>query len=104
IHQRHDCNRPVNLQKSVMPVAWTRNYHIPGGKDGKAFATTMGAAIDFLSEDLRRLLVNACFWAVGMEKQIPEKANVDFVNEYKPTMFGPELFRKGGFPSKYEMK
>ncbi|MFI5192662.1 MAG: ThuA domain-containing protein [Chitinophagales bacterium] len=95
---------PVNLQKSVMPVAWTRTYRIPGGKEGKAFATTMGAAIDFLSEDLRRLLVNACFWAVGMEKQIPEKANVDFVNEYKPTMFGPELFRKGGFPSKYEMK
>ncbi|HZK62667.1 MAG TPA: ThuA domain-containing protein, partial [Puia sp.] len=74
---------PVNLQKSVMPAAWTRAYRIPGGKEGKAFATTMGAAIDFLSEDLRRLLVNACFWAVGMEKQIPEKANVDFVNEYK---------------------
>ncbi len=95
---------PVNLQISIMPVAWTRTYRIPGGKEGKAFATTMGAAIDFLNEDLRRLLVNACFWAVGMGKQIPEKANVDFVNEYKPTMFGPELFRKGGFPSKYEMK
>ncbi|MDP4214304.1 MAG: ThuA domain-containing protein [Bacteroidota bacterium] len=95
---------PVNLQKSIMPVAWTRTYRIPGGKEGKAFATTMGAAIDFLNEDLRRLLVNACFWAVGMEKQIPEKANVDFVSEYKPTMFGLELFRKGNLPSKYEMK
>ncbi|MDP4130251.1 MAG: hypothetical protein Q8939_08825, partial [Bacteroidota bacterium] len=95
---------PVNLQKSIMPVAWTRTYRIPGGKEGKAFATTMGAAIDFLNEDLRRLLVNACFWAVGMEKQIPEKADVDFVSEYNPTMFGLELFRKGCLPSKYEMK
>jgi type 1 glutamine amidotransferase len=95
---------PVNLQKSIMPVAWTRTYSVPGGKKGRAFASTMGASIDLLNEDLRRLLVNACFWATGLEKQIPEKADVDFVTEYHPTMFGPELFKKGSFPSKYELK
>ncbi|MDR3711952.1 MAG: ThuA domain-containing protein [Puia sp.] len=94
---------PVNLQKSVMPVAWTRDYRIPGGRPGRAFATTMGAAIDFLNEDLRRLFVNACFWALGLEKQIPERADVGFISEYKPTMFGPELFQKGSLPSKYEL-
>jgi len=95
---------PANLEKSIMPVAWTRPYIIPGGKQGIAFATTMGAAIDFLSEDLRRLLVNASFWAVGLQNQIPEKANVDFVTEYKPTMFSPELFKKGKQPADFELK
>lgn len=95
---------PVNLDKSVMPVAWTRTYSIPGGSKGRAFATTMGAAIDLQNEDLRRLLVNACFWATGLEASTPEKADVNFISEYKPTMFSPDLFRKGSFPSKYELK
>jgi len=95
---------PVNLDKSIMPVAWTRTYSIPGGSKGKAFATTMGASIDLQNEDLRRLLVNACFWGTGLEKQTPEKADVSFITEYHPTMFSPDLFKKGSFPSKYELK
>lgn len=95
---------PVNLEKSIMPVAWTNTYTSEKGNKGKVFVTTMGASIDLLSEDLRRLLVNACFWAVGMEKQIPDKADVSLLSEYKPTMFSTELFKKGMYPSKYEMK
>ncbi len=95
---------PINLDKSLMPVAWTREYTAPNGKKGRVFATTMGASIDLASEDLRRLVVNACFWATGLEDKIPEKANVDYVSEYKPTMFGFESFKKGTFPSKYELK
>ena len=95
---------PVNLQKSVMPVAWTRSYQVPGGREGLAFATTMGAAVDLQSEDLRRLLVNACFWAVGMEKQIPARAEVNYISAYRPTMFGPELFRRGSLPARYAWK
>src|SRR5688572_22638668 len=34
---------PVNTNKSLMPVAWTRSYSAPSGKKGKVFATTMGA-------------------------------------------------------------
>ncbi len=95
---------PPNLDKAVMPVAWTRTYKIPGGQEGRAFATTMGAAVDFQDEDLRRLFVNACLWGVGLEKQIPEKANVDFVNPFKPTVFGFDGYIKGCFPSKYATK
>lgn len=95
---------PVNLEKSIMPVAWTRNYQIPGGKKGKAFTTTMGAAVDFLNEDLRRLIVNACFWATGLADKIPAKADVSFIVAYEPTMFGFESFKKGPLPSKYELK
>lgn len=95
---------PVNLEKSIMPVAWTRNYQIPGGKKGKAFTTTMGAAVDLLNEDLRRLIVNACFWATGLEEKIPAKADVSFITPYEPTMFGFDSFKKGPLPSKYELK
>lgn len=92
---------PINPDKEALPVAWTRVYQVPGGQKGKAFATTMGASIDLLNEDLRRLLVNACFWAVG--QQIPEKADVAFVSPYQPTMFGFDSFKKGTFPADYKL-
>jgi len=95
---------PVNLSKSIMPVAWTRSYTGTNGESGRVFTTTMGASVDLVNEDLRRLIVNGCFWAMGMEKQIPEKANVDFISEFKPTMFGFGLFKKGLFPSQFELK
>jgi hypothetical protein len=71
----------------MMPVAWSKTYKTKGGKTGKSFTTTMGASQDFESEGLRRLLVNACYWAVGMEDRIPEKSKVDIVGEFKPRPF-----------------
>jgi len=92
---------PVNEDKEALPVAWTRTYALEGGKEGKAFATTMGASVDLVNEDLRRLLVNACFWAVG--QPVPEKADVAFVSPYQPTMFGFDSFKKGKFPADYRL-
>jgi hypothetical protein len=45
-------------------------------KTNKILTTTMGAAVDLESEGLRRLIVNGCYWAVGLENKIPAKANV----------------------------
>ena len=42
----------------------------------------MGASQDLANEGLRRLVVNACYWAVGMEDQIPPKSDVDLVGHY----------------------
>jgi type 1 glutamine amidotransferase len=95
---------PPNLRKSIMPVAWTTTYELQPGKKGRVFASTMGASIDLLNEDLRRLFVNACYWTVGLENEIPKKADVGFVTPYRPTMFGFDLFKKGTYPSKYVMK
>ncbi len=94
---------PINTEKEALPVAWTRNYTVPGGKEGKAFATTMGASVDLVNEDLRRLLVNACFWAVGLEQQIPDRADVSLVSPYEPTMFGFDSFEKGKVPADYRL-
>jgi hypothetical protein len=47
------------------------------------------------NEDLRRLLVNAAYWAAGLEAQIQAKADVDYVGEYKPNWFGFGKFKPG---------
>lgn len=72
----------------TMPVAWIKNYTGEWGKTSRVFCTTMGASVDFLNADLRRLFVNACYWCLGMENQIPPKSRVDYAGSYDPTFFG----------------
>lgn len=83
----------------MMPVAWTRSYRGESGKAARVFATTMGAADDLESEAFRRLLVNAAYWAVGFEKRIPAKANVDYVGEYRPHPFSWRDYVRGVKPA-----
>lgn len=90
-----DAKAPLMWEKSVMPIAWTKPYQIEGGKAGMAFASTLGASLDFQSEDMRRLVVNASFWLLGMSGTITPDLNVDFVGDYQPTKFGFDTFRKG---------
>jgi len=82
----------------MMPIAWTKSYQAPGGKPGRSFTTTMGASQDLASEGLRRLLVNACYWALGMEEQIPEKSNVEIVGTFEPLPFKHSGFKAGVKP------
>ncbi|MFK5924076.1 MAG: ThuA domain-containing protein [Verrucomicrobiota bacterium] len=84
--------------KQQMPLAWTRSYSTPKGK-ARVFTSTMGDARDFLDENFRRLIVNACFWAVGLEEKIPSLSNVDLVGPYNPSPFGFKRFVKGRRPS-----
>lgn len=83
----------------MMPLAWTRTYASPGSGSGRVFMSTMGAATDFESEGLRRLLVNATYWCLGLEAQMPARAQVDFVGEFKPRPFGFGGFKKGVKPA-----
>ena len=85
----------------MMPVAWVKTYAGKRGRTGRIFTTTMGAAQDLQNEALRRLLVNACFWALGMEGKIPARTNVDLVGEYKPLPFEFGGFAKGVRPSDF---
>jgi hypothetical protein len=96
---------PVRGAKNdpMMPLAWVREYKTPTGKTAKIFTTTMGAAVDLESEGLRRLLVNAAYWAVGLEKKIPAKADVRYVGDYKPSWFGFGKFKPGLKPEDFEL-
>jgi hypothetical protein len=94
---------PVAGKKNepMMPIAWTKTFTTPGGKKARVFTTTMGASQDLASEGLRRLLVNACYWALGMERQIPARSNVDLVGKYEPHPFGFGAFQKGRRPGDF---
>ena len=83
----------------MMPLVWVRDYTGESGKTSRVVTTTMGAATDLECTDLRRLLVNACFWTTGLADKIPARANVDYVGEFKPTMFGFGKFKPGVKPA-----
>ncbi len=79
-------NTGLKVNDVLMPIAWTKTYQIPGGKKGKAFTSTIGAASDLLNESVRRLLVNGVFWSLDLS--VPEKANVAVVGTYNPSAYG----------------
>src|SRR5438034_7469959 len=88
----------------MMPVVWTRAAKNEAGRTNRIFTTTLGAATDLQNEGLRRLLVNAAYWAVGLEAKIPTKANVEYVGEFHPTMYGFNGFKRGVKPADHELK
>ena len=94
-------DKPVEGKKNdpMMPIGWTRTY-----KDGRTFTTTMGSADDLPSEGVRRMLVNAAYWCIGLEDSIKPDSNVDLVGEYVPTKFGFGKYVKGKRPSDYDLK
>ena len=85
----------------MMPVAWTKEVTGRSGKTARIFTTTMGAATDVANEGFRRLVVNAAYWAVGMESKIPKRAKVDLVGKFEPTFFGFGDHKKGLRPADY---
>jgi len=87
------------VNEPMMPVAWTREYKNEAGKTNKIFCSTMGSATDLANEGMRRLVVNAVFWGLGMD--VPAKADVTVVGEFKPTMYGFKSYKKGTKPADY---
>ena len=84
-----------NPDKEPIPVVWTKSYTGTSGKSARVFTTTMGHAADFKNEDFRRLLVNACYWCLGMEDTIPTRNSVDLVGDYEPNDIGMGAYKKG---------
>ncbi|HRI87406.1 MAG TPA: ThuA domain-containing protein [Candidatus Hydrogenedentes bacterium] len=101
---RPETGKPVAGDKNnpMMPVAWAKSYQIPEGAKGKAFTTTIGASTDFQSPGVRRMLVNAAYWCVGIEGEIPEAGtNANIVGEFAPTKFE---FRDNDYWAKRNMR
>jgi type 1 glutamine amidotransferase len=85
--------------KQQMPVAWYRTYTGASGKPGRVFTTTHGASEDLLNDGFRRMSVNACLWAAGLEKNIQPANDISFVGPYHPTTFAFGGFVKGITPA-----
>jgi len=95
---------PGKPNEPMMPVAWTKTYETKSGKEARVFTTTMGASQDLLSEGVRRMLVNACYWALGMEEKIDPQRSVAIAGDYNPSPFRFGGFKKGVKPSDHELK
>ncbi len=92
--------KPVAGKKNdpMMPVAWIKTFTGKAGKPARIFTTTMGAAGDLAGAGTRRLLVNASYWAVGLEDKIPAESDVSTVGEFKPHHYGNDKFTKNVKP------
>ncbi len=88
----------------MMPIAWTKTYTGAAGKAARVFTSTIGAANDLTTEGTRRLLVNACYWAAGLDDKIAEKSNVELVGDYQPSNFKFNGFKPGVKPEEHELK
>ncbi len=71
------------------PVAWVKTY-----QNARVFFTTMGHPKDFKRLPIRRLLVNAVYWALGREDEIPFEG---LKAEIEPNFVAPELSKSAEY-------
>jgi hypothetical protein len=82
-------SQPIEGDKNnpMQPFVWVHTYTCPQGiGEGKSVCTTAGASVDFVNEDLRRLIVNAAYYLTGQD--VPARADVDYVDPFYPSFYG----------------
>ena len=94
--RKHD--DPPNTNLEPLPVAWFKDWRTSEGKIARVFQSTMGSAHDFQSAGLRRLIVNAVYWGLGMESSINPTRSVDIVGSYQPLESGFDYKELGVVP------
>ena len=77
-----------NPELEPLPVAWFKNWQTSGGKTARVFQSTMGSGTDLRNPGLRRLIINAAYWCMGMEAAITPTGSVEFVGKYEPLESG----------------
>lgn len=71
----------------MQPFVWLHPYTAPDGKTkGNTLCTTAGASVDFVSEGLRRVIVNGAYHLTGLT--VPDKADVSYVDPFYPSFYG----------------
>lgn len=86
-------------EKPPVPIAWIKTFTSTSGKPARVFTTTLGYGDDFKEEGVRRMFVNACYWAVGLEDRIPAQSDVTLVGTYAPRPSDFGAFRRGLRPA-----
>lgn len=87
-----------NPQLEPLPVAWFKTWQTSTGKSARVFHSTMGSGTDFQNAGLRRLIVNAVYWGLGMEDAISPNRSVDVVGNYTPLESGFNYEKLGVTP------
>ena len=88
----------ANPKKEPLPIVWIKNWQTSGGKSARVFHSTMASAKDLESPGLRRLVVNATYWCMGLEEKISPTSSVDYVGQYKPLASGFNYEKIGVMP------
>jgi hypothetical protein len=79
---------PPNDKLVPLPVAWVKPWRTSSGKTARVFHSTMGSGIDLKNPGLRRLVINAVYWGIGMESSISATRSVEIVGRYQPLESG----------------
>lgn len=79
---------PPNPKLEPLPVAWFKNWQTSEGKSARVFQSTMGSGSDLENPGLRRLIINAAYWGMGMESAITPTRSADIVGTYQPLESG----------------
>lgn len=87
-----------NLKLEPLPVAWYKNWQTSEGKKARVFQSTMGSGTDLQSPGLRRLIINAVYWGMGLEAAITATRSVEIIGTYQPLKSGFDYQAIGVFP------
>lgn len=77
-----------NPEKEPLPVVWHKLWKTTSGREARVLHCTMGSAKDLENPGLRRLVVNAAYWGLGLEGEISATSSVEYVSPYKPLSSG----------------
>jgi hypothetical protein len=94
--RKHD--DPPNPDLEPLPVAWFKNWQTSGAKSARVFQSTMGSGHDLQNPGLRRLIINAVYWGLGIEAAITSTRSVDIVGTYQPLDSGFNYDKLGVVP------
>lgn len=99
-------DQPVAGSKNnpMMPIVWTKSYRGALGKTARVVTCTMGCAEELINVAQRRLLVNAAYWAMGLESKISPQSDVSLVGAFDPSpRFGFGKHRTGVKPASFTL-
>ncbi len=75
---------PPNEKLEPLPVAWIKDWETSAGRKARVFHSTMGSGTDLKNPGLRRMVVNAVYWGMGLEASISATSSVEIVGKYEP--------------------
>lgn len=87
-----------NPKLEALPVVWIKDWTTSTGKTARILHSTMGSAHDLENPGLRRLLINGCYWGMGIEAAISAKSSVELVGPYQPLEAGFNYDKLGVVP------
>jgi len=99
----HEKAKRTERYPTTQPVAWTKGYMGTSGKTAKVFFTTLGHPHDFRADAMRKLVVNAVYWSLGREAEIPATGSkADLIGKFDLTTAASGGNRKGIKPQPIE--